>query len=313
MMTNFSQFVISSFNATMGYNSTENPGKSNRSRNYVKVYYSIIVLIVSLISFSGLVGNGRVIWLLGFHIKKNPFTTYILSLSIADFGVLTVQVPLYILIVIYFFEGITRDFLFHWGFLLLSILLPTFTASQLLLTVISIDRCVCIFFPLWHRCHRPTHLSTAVCVVIWIITFLIFATDITLKVSINYSKLLSILFAFNAVLFMPIMCVATTVILIKICLSSQLKKKGKLIRATLFTLVFFILFAFPINAFYIFNFFKLQYREFSIYVYICFTLNSTINPIIYYFVGRGKRGKFCKGINKVLEKLFKEEEDYREQ
>nr|XP_060627705.1 proto-oncogene Mas-like [Anolis sagrei ordinatus] len=310
MMTNFSQSVTSSFNATMGYNSTENPEKSNRS---LVDYIILLLFIVSLlISFSGLVGNGKVIWLLGFRVKKNPFTTYILSLSIADFLVLTVLVPINILFIIYLFESIFLHFLLYLCLWLESIFLATFTASQFLLTVISIDRCVCIFFPLWHRCHRPTHLSTAVCVVIWIFAFLIFATDITLKVSFHYTELLSYLFAFNTVLSMPIMCVSTTAILIKICLNLQLKKQGKLIRATLLTLVFFILFAFPVNVYYILIFLKLQSSEFAVYVYLCLSLNSTINPIIYYFVGRGKRGKFSKGINNVLEKLFKEEEDYRE-
>ncbi|NWI98140.1 MRGRD protein, partial [Pitta sordida] len=37
------------------------------------------------ISIFGLVGNGLVMWFLGFHMKQNPFTVYTLNLAVADF------------------------------------------------------------------------------------------------------------------------------------------------------------------------------------------------------------------------------------
>ncbi|NXS23146.1 MRGRD protein, partial [Mystacornis crossleyi] len=40
------------------------------------------------ISLCGLVGNGVVIWFLGFHTKQSPFTVYILNLAVADFSLL---------------------------------------------------------------------------------------------------------------------------------------------------------------------------------------------------------------------------------
>ncbi|XP_009989831.1 PREDICTED: mas-related G-protein coupled receptor member B2-like, partial [Tauraco erythrolophus] len=40
------------------------------------------------ISLCGLVGNGIVMWFLGFHMKQNPFTIYILHLAEADFSLL---------------------------------------------------------------------------------------------------------------------------------------------------------------------------------------------------------------------------------
>ncbi|NXG12799.1 MRGRD protein, partial [Sakesphorus luctuosus] len=38
------------------------------------------------VSLCGLVGNGLVMWFLGFHMKQNPFTVYILNLAVADFS-----------------------------------------------------------------------------------------------------------------------------------------------------------------------------------------------------------------------------------
>lgn len=48
----------------------------------------IIDSVTLLLCLFGLLGNGIVLWLLGFHIKRNPFTMYILNLAAADFGCL---------------------------------------------------------------------------------------------------------------------------------------------------------------------------------------------------------------------------------
>ncbi|NWR92568.1 MRGRD protein, partial [Furnarius figulus] len=47
----------------------------------------IVFVCVGLgISLCGLVGNGMVMWFLGFHMKQNAFTVYVLNLAVADFS-----------------------------------------------------------------------------------------------------------------------------------------------------------------------------------------------------------------------------------
>ncbi|XP_016848979.2 proto-oncogene Mas [Anolis carolinensis] len=309
MMTNFSQPLLSSFNASMDYNTSENimaynddgvPVDGNSDINYLEVVTGTICL---LISPPGLLGNGIVIWLLGFRVKRNPFTVYIFNLSIADFGVLTTQATFGILIILQYFHLL--PFFFNIYIFLHVMNIFTFIASNFLLIVISVDRCVCVFFPLWHRCHRPPLLSTAVCVMTWILT-LIFTTGAILL------DLLKFVFLLNTVLLTPIMCVSTLAMLTKVRLRSLQQKRGKMLRAILLTLLFFLLFAFPINGIHSLSFLKEQYLHVYAYGYVCFSLNSAINPLIYYLVGRGNRGRSSKRLNKVLEKLFKEEEDCRE-
>ncbi|KAM6308979.1 mas-related G-protein coupled receptor member D-like [Aegotheles albertisi] len=72
------------------------------------------------ICLCGLVGNGMVLWFLCFHMKRNPFTIYILNLIVTDFSLLLLMY---------------------------------------LLTAMSLERCVSVLFPIWYRCHRPKHLS----------------------------------------------------------------------------------------------------------------------------------------------------------
>ncbi|XP_060627698.2 proto-oncogene Mas-like [Anolis sagrei] len=309
MMTNFSQALLSSFNVSTDYNTSENimeynDGVPADGNSDIRIYLEIITsTICLLICPPGLVGNGTVIWLLGFRIKRNPFTVYILNLSIADFGVLTMQVTFNLLFILQYFHLFSFYFIIY--ILLYTMNIFAFIASQFLLIAISIDRFVCVFFPLWHRFHRPPYLSTAVCVMIWILA-LVFTTGAILL------DLLRFLFLFNAVLLAPIMCVSTLAMLAKVRLRSLQQKRGKLLRAILLTLLFFLFFAFPINAICSLSFLKQPSLYAQVYGYVCLNLNSAVNPFIYYLVGRGNRGRSSKRLSKVLEKLFKEEEDCRE-
>ncbi|XP_009693313.1 PREDICTED: mas-related G-protein coupled receptor member D-like [Cariama cristata] len=100
--------------------------------------------------FCGLLGNVVVMRFLGFHMKKSPFTVYVLNLAITDF-----------FLILFFF-------------------------SIYLLTAISVERCLSILFPIWYRCHCPNHLSGIVCGVLWALPGL-FITSLSLLVAAKSS------------------------------------------------------------------------------------------------------------------------------
>ncbi|NXK98844.1 MRGRD protein, partial [Formicarius rufipectus] len=100
------------------------------------------------ISLCGLVGNGMVMWFLGFHMKQSPFTVYILNLAVADFS-LTLLV---LLLLLAFFTLITscsslihlfpvyNEFRFAAG-----LLCHLFDLCSLgLLSALSVERCVSV-------------------------------------------------------------------------------------------------------------------------------------------------------------------------
>ncbi|NXM29080.1 MRGRD protein, partial [Oxyruncus cristatus] len=100
------------------------------------------------LSLCGLVGNGMVMWFLGFHMKQSPFTTYILNLAVADFSLIL----LFLLILVVFFTLVVfctslieliplyNDFVFVVGFLC-----HVFDLSSLgLLTALSVERSVSV-------------------------------------------------------------------------------------------------------------------------------------------------------------------------
>ncbi|NXL11808.1 MAS protein, partial [Mesembrinibis cayennensis] len=100
------------------------------------------------ISLCGLVGNGIVVWFLGFHTKQNPFTVYILNLAVADFSLLL----LFFLLALAFLSltamcSYLHHFLsFYIDFVsVVEFLCHFFDLSSLgLLTAISVERCISV-------------------------------------------------------------------------------------------------------------------------------------------------------------------------
>ncbi|XP_032078219.1 mas-related G-protein coupled receptor member X4-like [Thamnophis elegans] len=185
--------------------------------------------------------NGIVIWLLGFQIKRNPFTVLILNLAIADFGLLVSLAIFCTCFIIYF-----------WNFTIPSMILShiMYINGLFLLAAISIDRCMCVLFPIWHRCSRPKHLS-------------------------------------------PII------------------KRRKLVVMILITLLCFLIFNLPLN---IYGFYAVYIHInnnpvffFSKFIYFGASLNSSVNPVIYYLVGRKRQAQTRESIKVVFQRVFKED------
>ncbi|XP_048364518.1 proto-oncogene Mas-like [Sphaerodactylus townsendi] len=265
-----------------------------------EILYLLILIINCLL---GAVGNGVVIWLLGFRIKRNPFITYILNLAVADLGVLVSAT----------FHAVSFLFVFHDGFhitytLSLFLFLLMYSASQFLLTAISIDRCVAVFFPLWHKCHQPTCLSSVVCALIWVLSCLL--TAITYTSMFTGDGIQFCQFIVNGLLCLPIMTVTTVALFMKLRLKARQHQRRKLLTVVSLTLVFFLFFSFPLNIIFIFNIFFLNYMS----KYLTYTamllacLNSSVNPAIYTLVGRQRKSRRKESMKMILQNVFKEEE-----
>ncbi|KAF7236541.1 Chemokine-like receptor 1 [Varanus komodoensis] len=121
------------------------------------VVYSIAFLL-------GMIGNGLVIFITGFRMKRTVTTVWFLNLAIADF-VFTFFLPLS---VAYLALG------FHWPFgkalckLSSTVAFLNMFASVFLLTVISVDRCISVVSPVWTQNYRTTRLASLVALGIWV-------------------------------------------------------------------------------------------------------------------------------------------------
>ncbi|XP_042320412.1 proto-oncogene Mas-like [Sceloporus undulatus] len=270
----------------------------------------VIESFAFLISSFGLVGNETVIWLLGFRMKRNPFTTFILNLAVADFGVLIyIVIDCTVYIMLLFSNTNIGSRLTE--LLSISIFFFLHFTGQFLLTAISIDRCVSVLFPIWHKCHRPTFLSTSVCAFLWVASFLFCLTPYIIFITSLY-EILFILLAVTLLLCLPLMIISSLVLFIKVCFKSPKHKRGKALTAIFLTLMFFIILVFPVFSSLLLTFLvdiKL-YQRVSHYSFLGAALNSSVNPFIYFLVGRQKRGQRREKMKNILQRLFKEEEGH---
>ncbi|XP_053251204.1 mas-related G-protein coupled receptor member H-like [Podarcis raffonei] len=309
-MINYTLPSLSPMNAGEEYYGKDN-GTVLSNNTYTDNHSGLIlrqyILDISylLISIFGLLGNGTVIRLLGFCIKRTPFTTYILNLSIADFGLLTVVFIDRMCFIVGKYLPYLEDYMLKLIFLFM------YTTGQFLLTAISIDRCVAVLFPLWHRCHRPPNMSTAVCASIWGLSTIPLAINFTLLLAdFNLSNILGIQFIVSGFLCLPLMTIATLILFVRVCFKSHQRRRGKLLIMVLLALFFFIIFSFPLNAVFI-TLFVLHSAPpfFSQYAFILSSLNSSVNPLIYFLVGRQKRGRCRQSLKATFQNVFKEDEN----
>ncbi|XP_039202540.1 mas-related G-protein coupled receptor member H-like [Crotalus tigris] len=278
--------------------------------NYSRISHedeTIIFSVVLIICCIGAPLNGIVIWLLGFQIKRNPFTVLILNLAIADFGSLIFMTISCINIFIGFIQSEILQQIFT------SLFNVTYINGLFLLTAISIDRCVSVLFPIWHRCSRPKYLSPAVCAILW--SFSLFLNGISLNLdSLRFSYTLHDLHLIvTAVLCLPLIITSIVILFIKICLKSKQLKRGRILVMVLINLLCFLIFTLPLYIYVFITHFIQKWdlidsNELKFYYRLCASLNCSINPVIYFLVGRKKKARSRESIKVIFQRVFREDE-----
>ncbi|XP_054246743.1 proto-oncogene Mas-like [Indicator indicator] len=248
---------------------------------------SFTVLIISgvciCISLCGLVGNVVVVWLLGFRMKQNPFTVYVLNLAIADLClllILLVKFTLHLLSAVYCVDydnfQFTRRILFF-------LFLFCYLAGMYLLTAMSVERCLAALFPVWYRCHRSKHCSAIMCGVLWalaaLFVSLLFLACPFRRQCYHTQTVLSIV---NIALFASIPLLSNLALFIKLRCGSQRRHPGKLYVAVLLSVLFLVVLGFPFSL----EIFLTYFYPHVFYIsFLLASLNSSINPVIYFLVG----------------------------
>ncbi|KAM9724251.1 chemerin-like receptor 1 [Menidia menidia] len=127
-------------------------------------------LVVYCMAFVlGVLGNGVVIWVTGFKMKRTVNTVWFLNLAVADF-LFTAFLPL----------SVTYTALdFHWPFgkfmckLNTTISFLNMFASVYILVVISVDRCVSVVWPVWAQNHRNARKASIVSLCVWVLALVL--------------------------------------------------------------------------------------------------------------------------------------------
>ncbi|KAM9015743.1 mas-related G-protein coupled receptor member X1-like [Ara ararauna] len=287
-------------------------GNGSDAEDYGNLCYSpfygfMVFLSVCLaICVFGMVGNGIVLWFLGFQMKLNHFTVYILNVAVADcsllllfllftlgyFNLTVICYNLYSFIP-FFYEFVRAiDFLCHF-----------FVLSSLgLLTAISTERCVSVIFPIWYRCHRPKHLSGIVSGVLWasvgsfMLSIFVFG--------LGYSTLFSSVAIVYSVILSLLMLISNVSMVMRLRCGSQRRPLGKLYVAVVLNVIFFFAFGMPFSA----EVFLDLSRSWNLFpentTLVLALLNSSINPVIYFLVGSCRQRRFQGSIKVALRRVF---------
>ncbi|XP_070605383.1 mas-related G-protein coupled receptor member H-like [Erythrolamprus reginae] len=181
-----------------------------------------------------------------------------------------------------------------------------------LLIAISIDRCVCVLFPIWHRCSRPKHLSSAVCAFLWILSVLLVGIQIIIVHKFEYGSWQYLHLVIPSVLGLPLITISTLILFVKICSKARQIKRRRMLVMILITLLCFLILTLPLPIFVLMHFFYFltpgQFFRLQEYFNLGACLNSSVNPIIYYLVGRKKRAQTRESIKVIFQRVFREDE-----
>ncbi|XP_069597055.1 chemerin-like receptor 1 isoform X2 [Ranitomeya imitator] len=280
------------------------------------------VVICSVFCLLGTIGNGLVIWFGFFKMKKTVNVVWFLSLAIADFFFASL-----------YSVNIIQRILTNWSTFLCKLMRLLFflntSVSVLQLTVISVDRCLCVVFPVWCHNHRRPRLAFIIVLIIWLFSFslatpnLIYADAVkiykgTLCIfDIDYSifikkTVLGFVFYFLLPFIIIVSCYIVVVLHMR---RKRIFTSSKPFKSMAAIIIAFFICWFPtylISFFWIFasissNFYVIYYGNYIAIVLII--MNSCINPILYVFIGRDFKEKCCGSFQVTFEKAFLEDEE----
>ncbi|KAG8570087.1 hypothetical protein GDO81_014693, partial [Engystomops pustulosus] len=273
----------------------------------------------------GTMGNGLVIWLAGFKMKKTAYTIWFLNLGVVDFASCVVM-P---------FVSIRFVLVDDWSFgEMMCKTLPTLKflmyfsmwVSTALIMIISVDRCICILCPVWSTNHRTPRRAVIVSVIVWLLSFIISLPNFNhyYVSTSNNSSYCTFAYAneeyfqkhkvtrFVSMFLIPFLTISTCYVLAalrlrKKNLCSKSKRPFKVI-ASVVLCFFFCWFPFHIKVFLKPS--LLGEKAFQIFWYFANFLayfNCCLNPIIYVFTFHDFKSRMIKSIPLYLTTAMKDD------
>ncbi|XP_074132772.1 mas-related G-protein coupled receptor member A-like [Sminthopsis crassicaudata] len=255
------------------HNSTKSPFGS------LNFYYWMQIPSL-LIAPLGLLGNGAVLWLLGFRSRRTPFSVYILNLAAADALFLG---SIFLLSI----DGVVKYINLLTGLILFFLTFISYTAGLSLLAAISTERCLSALFPLWYRCRRPKRTSATICAGLWAVTgmFCLLPPFVLPNNFYGFSTFSTILGAWFLLL-TCVLCVSSLTLLLRVQCSSRRRRPPRLSLLVLLTVLVFLLCGLPMGIWAVlFLYFQRGLIPHWLYEPLA-CVNSSVNPLIYFFVGR---------------------------
>ncbi|CAI5662708.1 unnamed protein product [Oreochromis niloticus] len=303
------------------FNATQSPEQGAASTHI----HTASIVIYCVIFIVGTLGNGLVIYVTSFKMKKTVDSVWFLNLAIADF--------LFTAFLIFSIISLSQSQ--QWPFGAFMCKLNTFVSvvnmfvSIFTLTAMSLDRCLCIWVVVWAHNKRTVIKAQLISVGIWVIAGVFstpYATFRTASVrssgesSCSYSAKITHkwtldIFRFVMGFVIPFLIIVMSYVSIGIRAMRMPRTRRRRSRRIIFSIIFaFFICWLP---FHIFNFIELRFstnleilgivRMYGPLTVSLAFLNSCLNPILYVFMCEEFQKKFRQSICFVLESALAED------
>ncbi|XP_036454544.1 chemokine-like receptor 1 [Colossoma macropomum] len=291
-------------------------------RDATCIFFAIANVIILVL---GVAGNGFVIWIAGFKMKKSVISTWYLSLAMSDF-LFCCTLPFGIVYAVKK-EWVFGHFMCKFRYFIMFI---NMYSSVFLLVITSVDRCVVVMFPVWARNKRTVRKASVIVILAWIMSAALsvpmaifhnqkekFAGNHVKRIChrnyITYQNQIAVVasrFVFGCLI--PFLIIsACCVVIIQKLKSNQMVRSKKPFKIMMALIATFLICWLP---FHIFSFLEMKYsnrfvNSGKLYGIILASANSTLNPILYAFMGKDFK-KQCYALLSKIENAFQEEEGH---
>ncbi|KAF5911419.1 mas-related G-protein coupled receptor member X4-like [Diceros bicornis minor] len=285
-----------------------NATTNSRSADSDQVFFSYkntVFLATVLVSLCGLVGNGVVVWLLGFRIRRNPFSVYILHLAGADFAFLLCKSVGFLLVLLKSFMGALYV-------LLKAAAFSSYLVGPSLLMAVSTERCLSVLFPIWYKCRRPAQLSAIACALIWGLSLCPGILALLCDHSADFScDVIHLVYYGMVVLTFLVLCVSSLTLLIRVQCCSWQRPPAKLSRVILLTVLAFLVLSLPLGVGLLVHRLSPSFLPSHLLLPAVFhllsALNSGVNPLLYFFIGSQRQQQGRKPLRQALQSALTED------
>ncbi|XP_036454171.1 chemokine-like receptor 1 [Colossoma macropomum] len=292
---------------------------SSSCRDAVCIFYAVAEVIICVLGFAG---NGLVIWITGYNVKKSVISIWYLSLAVSDV-IFCSTLPFSVIYVV------NKDWPF--GFFMCKfrsfILWLNMYSSVFLLVIISVDRCVLVMFPVWAQNKRTVRKASVIVVLAWIIAAACSTPSAVFRVirqstkkqqtlcvykyifKKNYIATVTCRFVSSFVIPFLIIFICYVVIIRKLKSNQRVKSKKPFKIMTVLIVTFLICWL-PYHTVLLIKLHEKYDLSITMqrFFFILVSANSCLNPFLYAFMGKDVKEQ-CYAFRSKIENAVKEEED----
>ncbi|XP_070283083.1 mas-related G-protein coupled receptor member X1-like [Myotis yumanensis] len=250
----------------------------------------ILQLLTAIVALVGLSGNAVVLWLLGFRMRRNAFSVYILNLAGADFLFLCYQF-IHSLALVFNFDFVVRVI----SRFLSPLLTFVYISGLSFLSAISTERCLSVLWPIWYRCRRSRHMSTVMCALLWALSLVLSMLEgnycflFIWNTQHVWCPVLDFITVSWLILLFVLLTGSSLALMTRLLCGSHRVPPTKLYVTVMITVLVFLLCGLPFGIYFFLLFWFDAFPHLEKFVVLLSCVNSCANPIIYFFVGSFKQ------------------------